>query len=261
VAERGATILELSGVTKSFGGVHAVQDCSFSVAAGSLTGLIGPNGAGKSTTVDLVSGFKSVDSGTITFNGRQVQNRPPHEVSRLGLVRSFQTPREWPRLTTLENLLVAAVDDRRESLRVALFGRRELAAADATARAEARRVLGDFGLSAVKNELAGNLSGGQKRLLEFARIMMARPTLVFLDEPQSGVNPVLGERMGDAIKQLVASGITVVMVEHNLTFVERLCDPVIVMALGRPIATGTMAALRKDSLVLDAYLGEAVTHG
>jgi ABC-type branched-subunit amino acid transport system ATPase component len=260
VAETTQPILELSSVVKSFGGVHAVQDCSFSVQAGSLTGLIGPNGAGKSTTVDLVSGFKSVDSGTITFNGRQVQNQAPHVVSRLGLMRTFQTPREWPRLTTLENLLVAAVDDRRESLRVALFGRRELATADASARADARRILDEFSLIAVKNELAGNLSGGQKRLLEFGRIMMARPKLVFLDEPQSGVNPVLGDRMGEAIKHLVASGITVVMVEHNLAFVERLCDPVIVMALGRPIATGTMAALRKDPAVLDAYLGEVTPH-
>ncbi|HEV7604874.1 MAG TPA: ABC transporter ATP-binding protein [Candidatus Limnocylindrales bacterium] len=260
MSDPSATLLELTGVSKSFGGVHAVRECSFSIRAGSLTGLIGPNGAGKSTTVDLVSGFKQVDAGTITFAGQQIQNRPPHDISRLGLVRSFQTPREWARLTTLENLLVAAVDDRRESLRVALFGRRELAATDAAGRAEARRVLEEFGLGKVKNELAGNLSGGQKRLLEFARIMMARPKLVFLDEPQSGVNPVLGDRMGEAIQQLVASGITVVMVEHNLAFVERLCDPVIVMALGRPIATGTMAELRKDPAVLDAYLGEAVPH-
>ena len=231
MSEQAGTILELVGVSKSFGGVHAVQDCSFSVARGSLTGLIGPNGAGKSTTIDLMSGFKTVDAGRILFEGREVQNQPAHAVSRAGLMRTFQTPREWAHLTTLENLLVARVDDRLESLRTALFARRRIREADRVDRARAREMLADFNLAGVTDELAGNLSGGQKRLLEFARIMMAKPKLVVLDEPQSGVNPVLGERMGDGIRQLVASGITVVMVEHNLEFVERLCDRVIVMAL------------------------------
>ena len=260
MAEKTGPILELIDVSKSFGGVHAVRECSFGVPQGSLTGLIGPNGAGKSTTVDLVSGFKSVDAGRIVFEGREIQNRPPHAVSRLGLMRTFQTPREWAHLTTLENLLVARIDDQLESLWTALFARRRLHEADRTDRARARAVLEEFNLSGVTNELAGNLSGGQKRLLEFARIMMARPRLVVLDEPQSGVNPVLAERMGEGIKQLVASGITVVMVEHNLEFVERLCDPVIVMALGRPIATGSMADLRRHPDVLDAYLGQVPTH-
>jgi ABC-type branched-subunit amino acid transport system ATPase component len=252
-----APILELTGVTKSFGGVHAVRDCSFAVREGSLTGLIGPNGAGKSTTVDLISGFKGVDSGRIVFAGREIQNRPSHVVSRLGLIRSFQTPREWARLTTLENLLVAPVDDARESLRTALLRRHWMHDSESASRAVARELLEEFGLARVKNELAGNLSGGQKRLLEFARILMVRPRLVLLDEPQSGVNPVLGERMGDAIRRMVDSGITVVMVEHNLGFVERLCDIVIVMALGTTIATGTMAELRRNPEVLEAYLGQA----
>lgn len=256
MAEHDDAILELIGVSKSFGGVNAVDDCSFRIPKGSLTGLIGPNGAGKSTTVDLVSGFKDVDAGRIVFEGREIQNLPPHVVSRLGLMRSFQTPREWARLTTLENLLVAPIDDRLESLRTALFARGRIREAERTDRARARAVLAEFGLSALTNELAGNLSGGQKRLLEFARIMMARPHLVMLDEPQSGVNPVLGNRLGDAIKQLVTSGITIVMVEHNLEFVERLCDSVIVMAVGRPIASGSMADLRTNAAVLDAYLGQ-----
>jgi ABC-type branched-subunit amino acid transport system ATPase component len=258
--ENGQPILELIGVTKRFGGVHAVQECSFSVPKGSLTGLIGPNGAGKSTTVDLVSGFKHVDAGRIVFEGREIQNRPPHVVSRMGLMRSFQTPREWGHLSTLENLLVARVDDQLESLWTALVARRRIREAEQADRARARSLLDEFSLSAVKNELAGNLSGGQKRLLEFARIMMARPRLVLLDEPQSGVNPVLGNRMGEGIKQMVAAGITVVMVEHNLEFVERLCDSVIVMALGAPIATGSMAELRTHPDVLDAYLGQVATN-
>ncbi len=255
--EQSETILELVGVSKSFGGVHAVKDCSFSVARGSLTGLIGPNGAGKSTSIDLISGFKTVDSGRILFDGREIQNQPAYAVSRAGVMRTFQTPREWAHLTTMENLLVARIDDRVESLRTALFARGRIREVEHADRVRARELLADFNLAVVTDELAGNLSGGQKRLLEFARIMMARPKLVVLDEPQSGVNPVLGGRMGDAIKQLVASGITVVMVEHNLEFVQRLCEQVIVMALGRPIATGPMAELRERPDVLDAYLGQA----
>lgn len=255
MSESARILLELHDVSKSFGGVHAVRGCTFSVREGSLTGLIGPNGAGKSTTVDLISGFKTVDSGQIIFAGEEIQNRPGHEVSRSGLMRTFQTPREWPHLTTLENLLVARADDWRDSLRAALFARPRLRGIEGGDRARARDLIEQFNLTAVKNELAGNLSGGQKRLLEFARIMMARPRMALLDEPQSGVNPVLGQRMGEAIRSLVDSGITVLMVEHNLGFVERLCDPVIVMALGEVIAVGSMAEHRRSEAVLDAYLG------
>jgi len=250
-------LLEVRGVSKSFGGVHAVNDCSFVVRRGSLTGLIGPNGAGKSTTVELISGFQPADSGKIVFDGKEIQRLPAHAVSRLGLIRTFQTPREWKHLTTLENVLIAAPDHSRERLWRSLFARRGLAAAEAADRARARDLLEEFGLFNVRNELAGNLSGGQKRLLEFARIAMARPRMVLLDEPQSGVNPVLGERMGDAIKAMVADGITVLMVEHHLNFVERVCDIVHVMSLGQCIATGTMAELRMDTTVIDAYLGQA----
>lgn len=253
----GRPLLELRGVSKSYGGVQAVRDTSFAVREGSLTGLIGPNGAGKSTTVELISGFVRADAGQILFDGQEIQDRPPHLISRAGLVRTFQTPREWAKLTTLENLLVAPVDDRRDSLWSALLDRRRIARAEREARARARELLDEFGLGAVRNELAGNLSGGQKRLLEFARILTVKPRLVLLDEPQSGVNPVLGERMGAAIRHMVDSGITVLMIEHNLGFVERLCDTVIVMALGQPIATGTMAELRQHPEVLEAYLGQA----
>jgi len=261
VADPGQPILELIGVSKSFGGVQAVQDCSFKVARGSLTGLIGPNGAGKSTTVDLISGFQVVDAGKIVFDGREIQNKPGHLVSRMGLMRSFQAPRGWGYMTCLENLLVAPVDDKRDSLSWALWRRRRLAAIEASERARGRDVLAEFGLERMTNELAGNLSGGQQRLLEFARIMMASPRMVALDEPQSGVNPVLGQRMSDAIRRLVDSGITVLMVEHNLEFVERLCDVVIVMALGQPIAEGSMSELRRHEAVLEAYLGTDVKHG
>ncbi len=260
MAEERRPLLEVQVVSKSFGGVQAVNNCSFVVQQGALTGLIGPNGAGKSTTVDLISGFQAADSGKIVFDGREIQHLPSHAISQLGLIRTFQTPREWKHLTTLENVLVASPDHSQERLWRSLFARRQIQAAEHRDRARARELLEEFGLFNVRNELAGNLSGGQKRLLEFARIAMARPRMVLLDEPQSGVNPVLGERMGEAIRRMVSDGITVLMIEHHLNFVERVCDIVHVMSLGQCIATGTMAELRRDEAVIDAYLGQVEVH-
>jgi ABC-type branched-subunit amino acid transport system ATPase component len=248
-------LLEVERVSKSFGGVHAVRDCSFGVSEGIITGLIGPNGAGKSTMVNLVSGFLRPDSGVIRFGGREIQGWPGYRVSRAGLMRTFQTPREWPAMTVMENMLVAAPPNGRDQLWRAYFQPGQLRRAEDADRARARQTLRDFNLFDLRDEPAGNLSGGQKRLLEFARIAMARPRMVLLDEPQSGVNPVLADRMADAIQQLNASGITVLMIEHNLPFVERLCPHVLVMALGTAIAGGSMAELRMDAGVLDAYLG------
>jgi branched-chain amino acid transport system ATP-binding protein len=193
------------------------------------------------------------------FGGAEIQGLPAHKVSRLGLVRSFQSAREWRNLTVLENVLIAATAREDESLRRALLGRGRLRDSDAIGRSTARSILADFGLYDLRNERAGNLSGGQKRLLEFARIACARPRMVLLDEPQTGVNPVMGGRMADAIRQLNASGITILMVEHNLGFVERLCDRVWVMNLGATLAVGSLAELRRDARVVDAYLGSAAS--
>jgi ABC-type branched-subunit amino acid transport system ATPase component len=254
------SILTVTDVSRRFGGVHAVEHCSLTVKAGTITGLIGPNGAGKSTLLELVSGFKHPDSGTIRFNGEEIQSLPAHRVSRLGLVRSFQSAREWPKLTVLENVLIAATPRDDETVLGAIFGNRRIRDDELAARAAARDILESFGLANLRNERAGNLSGGQKRLLEFARIASARPRMVLLDEPQTGVNPVMGARMIEAIQALNASGITVLMIEHNLSFVERLCDPVWVMNLGATIAVGSMAALRKEPAVVDAYLGTVESH-
>lgn len=251
-----AVLLEVDNVSRSFGGVHAVRDCSLSVIEGSITGLIGPNGAGKSTLVNLVSGFLAPDSGAIRFAGREIQGWSGHRVSRLGLTRTFQTPREWPAMTVMENLLIAAPPNGRDALWRAYFQPRQLRRAEDADRVRARQILRDFNLFDLRDELAGNLSGGQKRLLEFARVAMAKARMVLLDEPQSGVNPVLADRMAEAIQQLNAAGITILMIEHNLPFVERLCPRVLVMALGSTIAAGTMAELRTHADVLDAYLGQ-----
>lgn len=249
-------VLVVSGLTKAFGGVKAVDDASLSVAAGSLTGLIGPNGAGKSTMINMISGFESPDSGSIVFEGQHIERKRADAISRLGLMRSFQSPREWPGLTVMENLLLAAPIANRESIWRGLLTPRPLRDAEFADRIRARELLDEVGLLQLKDEPAGNLSGGQKRLLEFARLAAAGPRLVLLDEPQAGVNPVLRERMAELIRNMVSRGLTILMVEHNLPFLESLCEHVIVMALGRCIAAGSMADLRTNEDVVDAYLGQ-----
>jgi ABC-type branched-subunit amino acid transport system ATPase component len=254
-----APALEVRELTKRFGGVVAVDDCSFQAPLGQVTGLIGPNGAGKSTAIDLISGFKLPDKGTVLFKGRALEGLPPHQISRLGLIRTFQSPREWSGLTVLENVVMARWDAGREGFLRGVVGlgpsMRDRSRAEL---ARAREIIAEFGLSALRNERAGNLSGGQKRLVEFARIRMAQPQLVILDEPMGGVNPVLGERMALAIEGFIASGTSVIVVEHNLPFIERVTQHVIVMAQGTVIAEGPFESLRSNQVVVDAYLGEMV---
>ena len=251
--------LEVRGLTKHFGGVYAVDGCSFQAPRGQVTGLIGPNGAGKSTAIDLISGFKLPDSGTVLFKGRALEGLAPHQISRLGLIRTFQSPREWPALTVLENVVMARWDAGREGFLRGVIGPTRTQRERSTDElAKAREILDEFGLLALRNERAGNLSGGQKRLVEFARIRMAQPELVILDEPMGGVNPVLGERMALAIEAFIASGTSVIVVEHNLPFIERVTQHVIVMALGTVIAEGPFDSLRSNQDVVDAYLGGAV---
>ena len=252
-----SAVLVVEGLHKHFGGVAAVDSCSFRAPKGQVTGLIGPNGAGKSTAVDLISGFKLPDAGTIFFEGVAIQGLPPHRISRLGLIRTFQTPREWPGLTVLENVLLARWDPERETLWRSLIGPGR--AQRSTLESElgrAREILAELGLDKLSNERAGNLSGGQKRIVEFARIRMAKPRLVILDEPMGGVNPVLGERIVAAIEGFIASGTSVIIVEHNLPFIERVAQYVIVMSHGSVIAAGPFESLRSNQSVIDAYLGE-----
>lgn len=250
-------LLEVSGLAKSFGGVQAVIDCTLTVPRGAIVGLIGPNGAGKSTAIDLISGFRQADAGTIWFDGTEIQGWPAHRVSSVGLLRTFQEPREWPRLTVIENVLAAARQDGRDSLWRSLFSRRRSALAEARDLQQARTLLQQFSLDKLTNEFAGNLSGGQKRLLGFCRIAMSGARLVLLDEPLAGVNPILQELILDGIRLLQSAGATCVLIEHDLRWIERACDLVYVMSLGRTIAHGTMRELRGNREVIDAYLGEA----
>jgi branched-chain amino acid transport system ATP-binding protein len=255
-----AALLEVNGLTKAFGGVKAVDDCTFSVASGTIVGLIGPNGAGKSTTIDLVSGFNRPDAGSVRFDGEEVVNRAPHRISRLGLIRTFQAPREWGSLTVLDNVLLGMRAFARESILRNLFAARRVRREEDADRLRVEEILEQFNLTDLRYDRAETLSGGQKRLLEFARVAAAEPRLVILDEPMGGVNPVLGERMSQAIKHFVTNGSTVVIVEHNMKFIEETCDEVVVMDLGRVIAQGPYRSLRDDERVVSAYLGSADDH-
>ena len=259
-------LLEIENLSKSFGGVTAVRDCTFSVGEGKVVGLIGPNGAGKSTVVDLVSGFGRPDSGRISFAGHQiagpsrwrtwrVRTMRPATIARLGLIRTFQTPREWPALTVLQNVLVARCEFARESLWRTITSARRIRRQEAASSAKALEILDRYQLGDLRDMKAGELSGGQKRLLEFARIAAADPKLVILDEPMGGVNPVLGARIGEAVRAFADQGHTVIIVEHNLPFIERTCDEVVVMDTGEVIAQGPFDTLRDNPRVVDAYLG------
>ena len=247
-------LLVVEHLSKTFGGVVAVKDCSMTIHEGSVVGLIGPNGAGKSSVIDLVSGFERPEVGSVRFDGVELVGKRPDVISRMGLIRTFQSPREWRDLSVIDNVRVARSDHAGETVwRSLVVGRRSrrLEAEDA----ENRQLMVKYALDEIRNERAVGLSGGQKRLLEFARIAAARPRLTILDEPMGGVNPVLGARIGQAIRDLKAAGSTVVVVEHNLPFIEQTCDEVVVMDLGSVIAQGRFDELRNNERVVDAYLG------
>lgn len=248
-------LLEIEGISKSFGGVVAVDNCSMTIREGTVVGLIGPNGAGKSSVIDLVSGFERPETGSVRFAGVEVVGKRPDAISRMGLIRTFQTPREWRDLSVIDNVRVGHSDLKRETIwRSLRFGHSMRREEDAETE-ELRVLMTHYRLDGVRNDRAVGLSGGQKRLLEFARIAAAKPRLTILDEPMGGVNPVLGERIGEAIRELKKAGSTVVVVEHNLPFIERTCDEVVVMDLGSVIAQGPFAELRDNKRVVDAYLG------
>jgi ABC-type branched-subunit amino acid transport system ATPase component/ABC-type branched-subunit amino acid transport system permease subunit len=245
-------LLVAENLAKRFGGVRAVDGATFSVASGSITGLIGPNGAGKSTVLGLISGFVRLDGGSLRFDGRDIGSLAAYQRARLGIVRSFQLPREFRALTTIENLLVAVPRQRGESLAgVALGGWR---AQEAAAVERATALLELFGMAGKRDDRAATLSGGQKRMLEVMRALMAAPRLLLLDEPMAGLSPALAERLEAACAELARRGLTILLVEHELRAVERLCERVVVMAQGKVISEGRMAELRTRKEVQDAYV-------
>lgn len=240
---------------KSFGGAKAVNGATFDVPKGQITALIGPNGAGKSTVVNMLSGAMKSDSGSILVGTTDITGWPNFKVARLGLIRTFQLSRELGGLTVLENLLVAPKFQAGESL-FNIYFRPGLVRREERVNVErAAEILHSYGLYDLRDSWARELSGGQKRLLEIARAVMAEPKLLLLDEPMAGINPALIDRIGDHIIDLKNKGVTVLMVEHNLNVVEKICDHVIVLAEGRTLASGRMSDLRANDEVVHAYLG------
>lgn len=241
------SLLEVEGLSKHFGGVTAVDACSLSLQPGSITGLIGPNGSGKTTVFNLITGFISRDAGDVRLNSQSIAGLGPDKIYSLGIARTFQLARVFPRLTALENMLVPV---RRAGIR-GLFSRGQWN----DEKARAMEMLTFMDISHVAGALSGSLSYGQRKLLELAAVMMARPQLVLLDEPAGGVNPTLLDRIAEHIRQLNAQGVTFLLVEHNMPFVMRLCQDVVVLQRGRVIASGTPTEVRANPAVLDAYLG------
>ena len=251
-----APILEVHDLVKDFGGVRALDHCSLEIDPGHITGIIGPNGAGKTTLFNVVSGFMRPTSGNIAFKGRRIEGRGMHETFRLGLVRTFQIPREMQRMTVMENLMLVPARQMGEKLWASWFRPGRVAREERRIEAQAREVLEMLTLSHLADEYAGTLSGGQKKLLELGRTLMAEPKMVLLDEPGAGVNRTLLRSISKSI--LLASterNITFVIIEHDIGFVMAMCDPIIVMANGAPIAKGTPREIQSNPLVMEAYLG------
>jgi len=249
-------LLAVRDLVKDFGGLRAIDHCTLEVQPGTITGLIGPNGAGKTTLFNLVTGFLQPDAGRVHFRGGDVTNLPPYRIFEKKMCRTFQLPREHPSMTVLENLMLVPGGQVGERFWNNWLRPATVKAAEARLREQATEVLAFVQLDHLAQEPAGNLSGGQKKLLELARVLMAEPELVLLDEPGAGVNPTLMRRLAQDIETLRRErGITFLLIEHDMDLVMSLCDPVIVMSEGKKLMEGAPERVRRDPAVLEAYLG------
>ena len=253
-------MIRVEGISKHFGGVHAVEDCTLTVARGSITGLIGPNGAGKTTLFNIIAGLFPPTSGRVVLDGEDVTGLTPHELFHKGLLRTFQIAHEFSTMTVRENLMMVPPRQHGETLLNAWIARGKIRVQEREIRAKADDVIDFLKIGHLAEERAGNLSGGQKKLLELGRTMMVDAKVVLLDEVGAGVNRTLLREIGDAILNLNRErGYTFCMIEHDMDFIARLCDPVIVMAEGSVLAQGSADAVRADEDVIEAYLGRGVT--
>jgi branched-chain amino acid transport system ATP-binding protein len=241
-------LLEIKGLNKSFGGIRAVEECTFSVEEGAIVSLIGPNGAGKTTVFNLVTGLLPLDSGNIYFDGKKINGLQPHQITHSGISRTFQITRDLQELTVLENMVVQS----KVKGFWDMFGTSMLKEEED----RAMELLTFVGIDRLANEKSKNLSYGQKKLLEFASVLMSDPRLIMLDEPAGGVNPTLLESIIDRIVELNKKGITFLIVEHNMELVMKISNPVICMAYGTVLAQGSPKEIQEDKRVLEAYLGE-----
>jgi len=252
--------LEVEGLRKTFGGIVAVDDVSFGIEKGTLTGLIGPNGAGKSTTFNLITGMYDPDGGTVRFNGEDVTGLAPHEIANRGLARTFQIARELEEMTVLENMMLAPKGQLGESLwrSVTPGVRGDVRRQEADQLERVWEVLEFFEIDHLAEEYAGNLSGGQRKLLEMGRALLTDPDVLLLDEPFAGVNPSLEKRLLEHVHELRERGYTFLIVEHDMDLIMNNCERVIVMHQGRILKDGTPAEVKQSEDVIEAYLGGEV---
>jgi len=248
-------ILSVKEARKGFGGILAVDGCGITVNKGTIVGLIGPNGAGKSTLFDLISGFVRPDRGSIVFQRKEIAGLPAHKIARLGLIRTFQIPRALMRMTVLENMMLGAQEQTGERICCPIVRWHKVQAEEKMIGKKAEDILKFFDLLRMKDEYAGSLSGGQKKMLEMARALMADPKLLLLDEPFAGVNPSLSDRLIERIKTLKEKGLTIMIIEHSIPYVLALSDELYVLNKGAVLAHGRPEDVISDKRVFEAYLG------
>ena len=252
---KGDVVLRVEDLVKSFGALVATDHATFEIERGTITGLIGPNGAGKSTLFNLVSGFYESDHGRVEVDGHEVTGMEPYEIADRGLVRTFQTPRKLEGMTVREAMLIGPRDQPGESFIKLFTSPEEVGRAEAANLANAERVLEEFEIDHLASQPATEISGGQMKLVELARAMLAEPEILLLDEPAAGVNPTLREKLVEQIRRLNEQGTTFLLIEHDMEFVMRLADPVIVLDRGSVLMEGTPDEVQNDDRVIDAYLG------
>ena len=251
-------ILDISNLSKNFGGLSAVKNCSLKIKKGTITGIIGPNGSGKSTLFNLIAGSLKPNDGTVMFNNKNITGLPSHELFSKGILRTFQIAHEFTNLTVLENLMMVPSNQSGEKLINAIFMRKKFKSEEDEIRKKAYEVIEFLNLKHLSNEIAGNLSGGQKKLLELGRTMMVDSKLVLLDEVGAGVNRTLLKDLGTAILRLnKEKGYTFCMIEHDIDFISRMCNPVIVLSEGSVLFQGTPEEVKNNELVIESYLGRS----
>ncbi|MEC7671767.1 MAG: ABC transporter ATP-binding protein [Pseudomonadota bacterium] len=253
------TILNVQNIVKRFGGLVALNDCTIDIKKGSITGIIGPNGSGKSTLFNVITGQLKPESGEVFYRGQNITGLEPYQLFERGMLRTFQIAHEFTNMTVIENLMVVPGNQSGENLLYSLVNRRRIQEEDEVIKQKANEVLEFLKIDHLRNELAGNLSGGQKKLLELARTMMVDAKIVFLDEVGAGVHKTLLKDIADSIERLnKEKGYTFCMIEHDFELISRLCDPIIVLAEGSVLFKGTSSEIKSNDEVIESYLGRGV---